>query len=326
MAPSSRSNRPDHSTTSRAAVLWVGAGGLGMTTAVVLASRRFATEPVPPEEVIVIIAIGWLIMLAFAPWRTMLAMAKLSAEVGRLSVRLRRCIGRQRAAPVRELILDRDDDLGDLSRLVYETLRQALAHRNRSEHLTRTMHERIREETDRATSRLQREATTDPLTGLGNRRYLEQRLEELFGPERRRQTDVVVAMLLDVDHFKPVNDTLGHDVGDQCLVCLGEILRNSVRIEDAPFRLGGDEFGVIMPNQTIEEANAVARRISTLFKQMPWPHDGLSRPTLSIGLGLARGSEPDGAESLLRRADEALYVSKRNGRDRISIDEERRVA
>ena len=100
---------------------------------------------------------------------------------------------------------------------------------------------------------------------------------------------------------------------------------STLRTEDCAIRHGGDEFAVLMPNQTVSEAKAVARRIQDLFGQMPWPHRAAARPTLSIGIASAWCGDPKGAVELLRRADTALYRAKSAGRDRVTAYEDQRT-
>ncbi|GLY15630.1 hypothetical protein Kisp01_26450 [Kineosporia sp. NBRC 101677] len=164
----------------------------------------------------------------------------------------------------------------------------------------------------------------DELTGLGNRRaytaYLE-RIRRTLGPpgssRRRRSTETeLVIMMVDVDHFKQVNDTFGHDVGDQVLRRIGSILTSHVRSDDLAARLGGDEFVVVMCPDVRGIGAARAEAIVKSVREHPWSEvaPGLS---ISISLGLHRGPAAD-LSHLTAEADRQLYVAKREGRGRVA--------
>jgi two-component system cell cycle response regulator len=165
-------------------------------------------------------------------------------------------------------------------------------------------------------------ALTDSLTGLYNRRYLEAHLGTLMS--RVLQGGKPFALLmLDIDHFKLVNDNYGHASGDEVLRELSERLMHSVRNFDLVARMGGEEFVVVMPDAAPEVAAAVAERLCQRIARKPF---GVSHPvnrlevTVSIGCATASGEE-DRPEALLRRADEALYQAKRAGRNRVVVAE-----
>jgi len=304
--------------------MWSFAGLAGMTVAVTVALK--APLPALPTAARALIALGCggLVMLAFAPWRQMRGAVRRRAAISRLTADLERINSGDGDRAVSSFDGSGDEELGRLARALREALIQAQSDRREARLIHRNLEETVRRETGRATVHLRRQAHTDPLTGLGNRRQMEARLGEFFGPKRRRQHDTIVAMLIDIDRFKAINDTLGHEVGDQCLSFLGELLSSTVRREDCPIRLGGDEFAVIMPNQSVSKAQTLGTRICALFRQMPWAHEPMHRPTLSIGLASAWTGEPGGAEALLRRADRALYDAKHGGRDTVSVRSDHR--
>ena len=163
--------------------------------------------------------------------------------------------------------------------------------------------------------RSQREAETDALTGLLNRRAALSHLEREIQRVRRKERPMSVLML-DLDHFKHTNDTYGHLTGDRVLAKTGQVLRQTVRATDLAARYGGEEFLVLQFDTTIEEASIVAARI---FKAIQDAGEEIGVPiTASIGLTDLRVD--DTIESLLRRADQALYASKQQGRNRFSVD------
>jgi diguanylate cyclase (GGDEF)-like protein/PAS domain S-box-containing protein len=174
-------------------------------------------------------------------------------------------------------------------------------------------------EVRKARAELQQRALYDPLTGLANRSLLMDRLTVALSSGDRYQSNVGIGFC-DVDHFKNINDTRGHHVGDEVLKVVASRLLQSVRPDDTVARLGGDEFVVLLRDVTSpSEAMAVMDRASRSIKE-PIVVDGVVvRTSLSGGLAFASpGSEPD---VLLRDADAALYVAKKAGRGRIEVHE-----
>ena len=162
---------------------------------------------------------------------------------------------------------------------------------------------------------LYRLSMEDSLTGLLNRRAFQVQGESLLADARRQETPVAMIML-DIDHFKVVNDTYGHAAGDQLLVELSAKLRRSIRAGDLAARWGGEEFVVLLRNCAAPNAERIAERIKTLFAEAgvdTEEHQDI-RATLSAGLSTA--TQPESLDQLLSTADRALYVSKREGRNR----------
>lgn len=164
---------------------------------------------------------------------------------------------------------------------------------------------------------LQNAASTDPLTGLSNRRAMEGRLQAELSRTERHQIRTSVVML-DVDRFKLVNDSLGHAAGDRLLVELSRVLKQQCRTLDAVGRMGGDEFLIILPMTTVEEAQVFAGRVQRAVARMEQEHPQFGRPSLSIGIAEAprHGATPD---AILGAADAALYRAKRAGRNTIEL-------
>lgn len=295
------------------AALWFVAALLGCAaSAVVVSSGRFGRWPVV-MEVLAATALGALTVLAFAPWRTILGGTVDRRVIRRLTERLRR---RDRE-PLSDVPAEAGDrDVAELRRAIAETLAVADADRMEARRLRRTMDDSIRKETGRATGRLQREAATDPLTGVGNRRALQEQIGSML--ERARAGgQPLTALMIDVDRFKLVNDALGHAAGDECLARLGRLLGDGLREGDRAYRSGGDEFVVLMPGAGADVGRNVAERLRSLHAQTAWPHDRPPRPTLSIGIATATARDDQEPQTLLRRADAAMYAAKRAGRDRI---------
>jgi diguanylate cyclase (GGDEF)-like protein len=159
-------------------------------------------------------------------------------------------------------------------------------------------------------------AQTDELTGLYNRRCFQVQINRFI--ERSEETDEGLALIfMDLDHFKPINDSLGHAAGDAVLVGVGAILRAQVRRTDLPVRLGGDEFAVALVDVTAEQAMARANSIRRAVRDLKHPGTPLGMMvTCSMGGTLYQLGEP--TEALMERADKALYEAKAMGRDAVS--------
>jgi len=163
-------------------------------------------------------------------------------------------------------------------------------------------------------------AVTDQLTGLHNRRYMVGQLDALVTRAVKGGAPVA-CMMLDVDHFKKINDSFGHDVGDEVLREFAVRLASNVRAIDLPCRYGGEEFVVIMPDTEVQDAERIADRIRRHVGGSPFRVDSgseLLTVTISIGVAASLG-ETDSPEALLKRADEALYEAKAAGRNRVII-------
>jgi diguanylate cyclase (GGDEF)-like protein len=167
---------------------------------------------------------------------------------------------------------------------------------------------------------LERLANVDSLTGLLNRRAMLGRLEEAMAHARRYEEDLCVLML-DIDHFKLVNDEYGHIVGDDVLEKVGALLRKKVRDTDAIGRYGGDEFIVILSKTELSSAQCVAERIRQAIITAKMQDPQGNSFSITVSQGLTKYKPGDDRESLISRADSALYQAKRKGRDRIEICE-----
>lgn len=166
--------------------------------------------------------------------------------------------------------------------------------------------------------KLREEAIRDPLTRLFNRRYLRETLDREVSRARREKIDLTL-LAIDVDHFKGLNDSLGHAAGDEVLVALADLLHGSIRKSDIACRMGGDELLVVMPRMSVAMAELRARTWQREFlrRQEAMDHHGGAKPcTLSIGITNIR-SDDASVEVLLKRSDDALYRAKREGRDRV---------
>ncbi len=169
-----------------------------------------------------------------------------------------------------------------------------------------------------ANRRLELMANTDVLTGLSNRRYSMNRLEQAWTEALHSNTPLSVLML-DLDHFKSVNDSLGHDAGDLVLIHTAKIMRKCMRANDIPCRLGGEEFLVIAPNTDSKNALVLAEYIRQMIERNQVENVQLLKPmTVSIGVACSRNGKPTWKE-LMTLSDEALYAVKRNKRNAVQL-------
>ena len=166
-------------------------------------------------------------------------------------------------------------------------------------------------------SRLAEQIGTDPLTGCLNRRALETRLRAEWRSAKRRGSTVAV-LAIDLDHFKQINDTRGHPFGDIVLTELAGIMKVTARDTDAVARLGGDEFVIILPDTGWQGALTFAERLRRKVDDFNFGGSTSSMSiTISVGVALARGTDPISPEMLLQEADRSLYKAKSGGRNRI---------
>lgn len=164
--------------------------------------------------------------------------------------------------------------------------------------------------------KLEQVANTDALTGLANRRSLFERLGKVWTLCEETKTDLSVFML-DVDHFKKVNDTYGHHAGDCVLRAVAARVRAAVRGNDIPARFGGEEFVVVCPGFTLDKAAAMAERVRRRLESEPVPVDG-QQIQITASFGVAqRHADGDNHERMIGRADEMLYAAKRGGRNQV---------
>ncbi len=175
-------------------------------------------------------------------------------------------------------------------------------------------------------ARLLRSGFTDVLTGWNNRRYLAVRIVEELARARRERTRLV-CLMLDIDHFKRVNDTWGHAAGDAVLRELAQRIESQVRASDVAARYGGEEFVVLLPDTDIDAAANLAERVRAEIAAAPVELPGGEQVTITASIGLAEVSPaPDDddlktlGDSLIARADVALYAAKSAGRDQVMVE------
>ena len=181
--------------------------------------------------------------------------------------------------------------------------------------------EELRRQLEEKNAQLEQMAATDALTGVYNRRHFSRVIDQLFAEAQRYDKDLACVMI-DLDGYKQLNDTMGHQLGDQLLVMAGKVISANMRRMDVAARYGGDEFVLLLPQASTDEASLAAQRIreeyftssAALLKRK----DGV---TMSIGVAALRNGAKcaTNAEQLVAHADAALYKSKQGGRNRISV-------
>ncbi|MBM3618496.1 MAG: diguanylate cyclase [Alphaproteobacteria bacterium] len=167
---------------------------------------------------------------------------------------------------------------------------------------------------------LKRIANTDPLTSLANRRVFFEKTEEELKRIKRARSEFSM-LLLDIDHFKKINDNHGHDVGDFVLIEISKVIKEALREIDIPARLGGEEFGLFLPETNAQGAMHVAERVRSAIAKHTFISDAtLNRPigcTVSIGVVTVRFDEDMDAARLYKLADTRLYIAKNSGRNQV---------
>ena len=181
-----------------------------------------------------------------------------------------------------------------------------------------------------------RAALTDPLTGLFNRRYAMPRFAAICDAAAQSDgPDEFAAMVIDVDHFKLINDQFGHAAGDTVLIHLAEVLKHAVSDTDLLARIGGEEFLIVMPDTGREIAQMAAKRLCEVIRETPFNLPGRSRPLqVTVSIGVALGSDTGVLvdpsqprhEAVLDCADKALYDAKAHGRNQVTLSAERSAA
>jgi diguanylate cyclase (GGDEF)-like protein len=154
----------------------------------------------------------------------------------------------------------------------------------------------------------------DALTGIYNRRYLEEKLEEYMNLAKRHDRPLSLIMF-DIDFFKHINDSFGHDVGDKVLKAIAKAVSENIRNTDIFARYGGEEFVIIAPETTKEDAKTLAEKLRVSMENL-YLEEGVS-PTCSFGV--VSLEKPDTKETLLKRVDDALYEAKKTGRNKVVV-------
>ena len=167
---------------------------------------------------------------------------------------------------------------------------------------------------------IEENAKVDALTGLHNRRWL----EEMYTRELNRSNAGnlhLSAFMLDIDHFKNINDTYGHLIGDQVLIAVAKAILKCLRPTDMPVRYGGEEFTIFLPGTSVENAKVVGERLRACIEAMKIPlPDGSGELSVTISVGFTERKNEDTVETIIKRADDALYHAKESGRNRVCLN------
>lgn len=254
----------------------------------------------------------------------------LRAEVAERRGELRQAINDLRSAHALEAELREAADAERLRRLTLAHDLELLRHEHDSERERNRALEEAYRELERLHRRVADQATllearsrTDALTEVANRAHLDERLQAEARRLQRYGGSLAVAML-DIDHFKRVNDAFGHAVGDDVLRIVAQLMREHTRDSDLVARYGGEEFALVMPETDTAQATAVCRKLLTAVRRYPWHDVHRDLRTVTVSAGVADSSDAADPSALLARADERLIRAKRGGRARVVTNDSAR--
>lgn len=223
--------------------------------------------------------------------------------------------------PQQALITDSALRLMALSYVFVLAANYAFEHRERRNWLLHKQEQQLRQTLQEASERLHQLSILDPLTGLPNRRQFDDVLSTAW-QEAAADRLPISLLIIDIDYFKLYNDTLGHPAGDSCLIQVGQILADVAQAEGGSVaRMGGEEFGIVLPHHTLGEAQALGERLCRAVFEARIAHDASTvEPFVTVSVGVAQdwASTLNTPLSLIERADSALYVAKQQGRNRVS--------
>lgn len=177
-----------------------------------------------------------------------------------------------------------------------------------------TLYLETNQELIKTLEKVEKMATEDPLTKLHNRAYFRNVADYEIEKQKRYLEDLSLIMF-DIDYFKRVNDTYGHDIGDLVLVTLSKTILDSVRKTDSLARWGGEEFVVLLPNTSLENAGVAAEQLRKIISKIHLPPVG----HITCSFGVSTFKSEDTLDSFMKRADEALYEAKQTGRNKVSL-------
>ncbi len=302
----SRSDRTFNGVTQHRRILFLTAGSfLGGMAALMIAEAMGQVWPIPVGAAL------WLLVIGLPQARATCRASR------RLADDIERCHRSRRLKDIQALPTERPDELGRIASVFTEVIMAAERDSRAAARIRKAFTSEVERARQDTTKRLERLASRDALTNLGNRRFLEAELPELVRTSIRDGAPLV-ALAIDMDHFKPINDTLGHAAGDDLLKSFADLLQANVRGGDFAFRVGGDEFLVLMPDGSDVAAEALAGRLRTQFAQLASvrfaKHE--KRPGISAGIAVLDPEIHADGKALIKSADDALYRAKRGGRGR----------
>ncbi len=213
----------------------------------------------------------------------------------------------------------------ELNQIIGSVLSETRKMRERSEQIAGDIKESSIEivELRRSLESVRREAHTDALTGIANRRSFDDRLKAALR-ETKETGETLSLLMIDIDYFKKFNDSFGHQLGDKVLQLVARILKTSIKGRDTVARYGGEEFAVILPATRLSGAATLADQIreAVASRHIIQKRTGEDFGTITLSVGAANLRSADSGESLIKRADEALYAAKRNGRNRVITEDQ----
>jgi hemerythrin len=221
--------------------------------------------------------------------------------------------------------LNQESSTGPLLSALTGLFQQVSEHNKELDQLNKTLEQRVEERTrdlENANQKLEVIALTDALTGLPNRRHALRAFEQLWQESSKSNTPLC-CMMIDADYFKQINDTYGHDAGDEVLRQLSHTLKHSVRNDDITARLGGDEFLIICPNTDLKGGLLVAEKMRQAVNalRVPAGGDGEWKGSVSVGVS-SRTAEMTGPDNLIKEADNGVYKAKEDGRNCIRTSQQ----
>jgi len=214
----------------------------------------------------------------------------------------------------------RKDEIGVIQNAIVSMLQRITNHAKELDAINLSLEEKVEQRTadlKEANAKLQLLSTTDPLTGIANRRHFEKFFSDIWELSKRKNTQISVIMC-DIDFFKLVNDTYGHQVGDEVLTMIAKTLQNSLkRNTDIVARYGGEEFIIAMYDTDDAGAEILAKEIQSKLQKLHFKEMPNKNVTLSFGISSCKVAHDSNSENIVKYADIALYKAKENGRNRI---------
>jgi diguanylate cyclase (GGDEF)-like protein len=306
--------RPHIGAATRAIVLTLGVAGVtGLATisgaAVGYDIRRAVVFALPAGVVV-----GWmfaLLIILFPEWRAQRDRRKMIARIEAVAH------AEREAAFDTLLDVHPNHELAELAHTIHRAILSAHIQRLEAARMRREVAVLVEKETRRKYAHLATLSFTDELTGLANRRGFDRGLARMV--ERAKAQEEEIALLaIDLDHFKRLNDTCGHDKGDEALAIAGDLIQAHTREGDLAGRIGGDELLIALHGVDVESAQRIADRLIQLYASHPAGGTSIPWPTMSIGIAMLQVDQAQNAAELRRFADQALYASKRAGRRRFT--------
>ncbi len=279
-------------------VFSVAAGSSGLTAWVFASGRPF-----------------WLIGVAVLTLASFACLLGRAALLGPLDALASQCavVARGRSPhQARRLPTERQDAMGLIARSVADLALRSDRQERHAQVVRRVQDDQLKRAMQIATHKLEKLVYRDPMTNLGNRRFLQQAVPELL-VAARASGEPVAFIVVDVNHFKEINDQLGHAAGDQVLTLLADLLRHGIRQSDLTIRLGGDEFLVVMPGPTEARVQQYTQNLTQRFEHQASIRYAIE-PRTGLSIGVVWDDGKSDVPTLLHHADQAMYQHKRAGK------------